>query len=185
MEGGVSRTIIRVPSAFRPRLNGPQPISLVVQRTNPGLVCPPDKAQVEGPSSAASAGPMNEEKPQPPQEPARKAKEGEPRRRRRGRRGEESSEKRARLFAPARVRPFRERCSAPCCAHRPAPFSAPPPFEAFRVHTRKATHDPSPVARPHQEGGKKGGKTRAPPQVLLLHAPYARVLGPFPTRKGL
>ena len=44
-------------SAFPPRAmstmrdrqihDGPQPISLEVQRTNPGLACPPDKVQVE------------------------------------------------------------------------------------------------------------------------------------------
>ena len=31
---------------------------------------------------------------------------------------------------------------------------------------------------------EKGGKTRVPLQVVLLHGPYARVLGPPPTRKG-
>ena len=35
--------------------DGPQPISLMVQHTNPGLACAPDKAHIEVPSSAGAS----------------------------------------------------------------------------------------------------------------------------------
>jgi len=122
----------------------------------------------------------------------RASEEGENRRRpRRRRRASEEKEeekkaaRRERLFAPLRVSVLLESGAPPL-----APPIAPP---RSRLHPPSRRSVSTPGRRRtilHREivhtrkAGKKGGKTRAPPQVLLLHVPYARVLGPFPTRKG-
>ena len=65
-------------------------------------------------------------------------------------------------------------------AHRPAPFSAPPvPCPHSEGNARSLTGGSSTPGRREKMEGKP-----AHPRRSFLHAPYARILGPFPTRKG-
>ena len=153
------------------------------------------RASVDRPLAQSRAQDQNEEKTQPPklpdqtseeeeEEPARKKREKSKRKEREKSKRKEGEKSKRKEKAPYACPSFMERGSAIRSARRSAPFSAPPPFEAFREASRKGACPHSDRLMPciHQLGAscptpslhtKRGGGFRwknqagKTPQALL------------------